>query len=57
METIEAQDAVGISEDRLEEDFFGKPPQPWQHRNSWKKPKRIRKSSKRAEVDLWLEEN
>lgn len=57
METIEIQDALSIQEDREEEQtFFGKPPQPWQLRNSWVKPKRKRKSRK-VEVDLWAEES
>lgn len=57
METIEIQDALSIQEDREEEQtFFGKPPQPWQLRNNWAKPKRKRKSRK-VEIDLWQEES
>lgn len=55
METIEIQDALSISEDRQEEEtFYGKPPQPWQRRNNWTKPKRKRK--RKTEIDLWQEE-
>jgi len=50
------QDAVSISSDGLEADAFGKPPQPWQLRNNWLKPKRIRKRRTSPEIDLWREE-
>ena len=57
METIEIQDVSSIQEDHGEEQtFFGKPPQPWQLRNNWAKPKRKRKS-RRVEIDLWREES
>jgi len=55
METIEVQDVLSISEDQREDETFGKPPQPWQLRNNWVKPKRKRKS-RRVEIDLWNEQ-
>lgn len=56
METIDSQDVLSLSEDRSEDEVFGKAPQPWQLRNNWIPPKRKRKSRK-PEIDLWAEEN
>lgn len=55
METIEIKDAHSVPEESA--DTFGKPPLPWQLRNNWAKPKRIRKpKGKNAPIDLWEDE-
>lgn len=54
METIEIKDALSTPEESA--DTFGKAPLPWQLRNNWAKPKRIRKP-KKAPIDLWKDES
>jgi hypothetical protein len=56
METIENRDVLIVSEPDSEQSAFGKAPQPWQLRNHWAKPKRIRKRKATPEIDLWKDE-
>lgn len=55
METIEPQDVASLLKEEIELEFFGNPPQPWQLRNNWVKPKRKRNRAK-PELDIWKEE-
>lgn len=53
MEPLNTQDTLSDSGAEQEASVFGKAPQPWQLRNSWLKPKRIRKRASLKEIDLW----
>jgi len=53
METIDNQDTVSTPVPSAEPTTFGKTPQPWQLRNNWAKPKRIRRRIAQPEIDLW----
>lgn len=57
MRTIETQDSAPLTGEELEQETFGKSPQPWQLRNNWTPPKRKRNRAKaKIELDLWQEE-